>query len=105
MGKLLPEVESFLELGVALVEQHVHNVHLVHVTVLLEFLANLGADGGYGNVQRVHSLDLGGLCFHISLDTRIELGMDYMLARQYDPSVWGNWRANIVQGLWEPRAN
>lgn len=63
MGKLLPEVEGFLELGVALVEQHVHHVQLAHVAVLLEFLADLGADGGHGDVERVHGLDLGGLWF------------------------------------------
>jgi hypothetical protein len=34
--------------------------------VLLELLANLGADGGNGHVQRVHGLDLGGLSFAIS---------------------------------------
>lgn len=29
--------------------------------MLLELLADLGADGGYGHVQGVHGLDLGGL--------------------------------------------
>lgn len=50
-----------LELGVALEEQHIHHLQLVHIAVLLEFLADLGADGGNGDVQRVHSLDLRGL--------------------------------------------
>ena len=42
-------------------EQHIHHLQLAHVAVLLEFLADLGADGGDGDIQRVHSLDLRGL--------------------------------------------
>jgi hypothetical protein len=34
---------------------------LADVAVLLELLADLGADGGYGHAERVHGLDLGGL--------------------------------------------
>jgi hypothetical protein len=34
---------------------------LVDVAVLLEFLADLCADGRDGEVQRVHSLDFGRL--------------------------------------------
>ena len=50
-----------LELGVALEEKNVDNVQLADVAVLLEFLTDLCADGGDGDVQRVHCLDLGGL--------------------------------------------
>jgi hypothetical protein len=50
-----------LELSMALEEQHVNGGELANVAVLLELLADLGADGGYGHVQRVHGLDLGGL--------------------------------------------
>lgn len=45
----------------ALEEQDIHHAHLVDITVLLKLLADLGADGGNGHVQRVHGLDLGGL--------------------------------------------
>lgn len=45
----------------ALEEQDVNSGELANVAVLLELLADLGADGGYGHVERVHGLDLGGL--------------------------------------------
>ena len=45
----------------ALVEQDIDSIQLANVAVLLEFLADLGTDGGYGHVQGVHGLDLGGL--------------------------------------------
>lgn len=50
-----------LELGVALEQEHIHNLQLANITVLLEFLPDFGADGGHGHVERVHSLDLGRL--------------------------------------------
>lgn len=53
--------QTDLELGMALVQKHVDGLDLADVAVLLEFLANLGADGGYGHAQGVHSLDLRGL--------------------------------------------
>jgi hypothetical protein len=60
-----------LELGVALVEQDVNNGDLADIAVLLELLADLGADGGYGHAERVHGLDLGGLywVYHVSSST------------------------------------
>jgi hypothetical protein len=44
---------------------------LADITVLLELLADLGADGGYGHAERVHGLDLGGLywVYHVSSST------------------------------------
>lgn len=54
-------VRTNLELGVALEKKHINDLQLADVAVLLEFLADLGTDGGYGHVQRVHGLDLGGL--------------------------------------------
>lgn len=60
MRQLLPVVEGFLELGVALVEQNINDAQLANVAVLLELLADLGTDDGYGHVQGVHGLDLGG---------------------------------------------
>lgn len=50
-----------LELSMALVQEHVDNLDLAHVAVLLELLSNLGAYGGHGEVQGVHCLDFGGL--------------------------------------------
>lgn len=55
-----------LELGVALVQQHIHDRQLADVAVLLKLLADLGADGGYGHAQGVHGLDLRGLYLVIS---------------------------------------
>lgn len=58
-----------LELGVALVEQNINDVQLANVAVLLELLADLGTDDGYGHVQGVHGLNLGGLQYieyHVS---------------------------------------
>lgn len=51
-----------LELGVALKQQHINDRQLADVAVLLKFLADLRADGGYGHAQGVHGLDLRGLC-------------------------------------------
>lgn len=45
----------------ALEEEHIHNLQLADVAVLLKLLADLRADGGHGHVQGVHGLDLGGL--------------------------------------------
>lgn len=49
----------------ALEKEHINNLQLANVAVLLELLANLGADGGHGHVQRVHGLDLWGLYLDI----------------------------------------
>ncbi len=61
VGQLLPIVEGLLELGVALEEQDIDDAQLADVAVLLEFLADLCADGGHGHAQGVHGLDLGAL--------------------------------------------
>lgn len=61
VGQLLPVVEGLLVLGVALEQQDVDDAELAHVTVLLELLADLCADGGHGHAQGVHGLDLRGL--------------------------------------------
>ena len=45
----------------ALENQNVDDRELVHVSVTLEFLADLCADGGHRDVKGVHRLDLGGL--------------------------------------------
>ena len=50
----------------ALVQKHIHDRQLADVAVLLELLADLGADGGHGHAQRVHGLDLRGLYLVIS---------------------------------------
>ena len=50
-----------LELGMALVQQHINDIDLTDVAMLLELLTDLGADGGYGDVEGVHCLDFGGL--------------------------------------------
>lgn len=56
-----------LELGVTLVQQDVNGLDLGDVAVLLEFLADLCADGGHGHAEGVHGLDLRGLWFDIRL--------------------------------------
>lgn len=45
----------------ALVQQHINDIDLTDVAMLLELLTDLGADGGYGDVEGVHCLDFGGL--------------------------------------------
>lgn len=67
-GPLLPFIPAEgqwiwtdLKLGVALVEQNVHNGQLADVAVLLKLLADLCANGRNGHVQRIHGLDLRGL--------------------------------------------
>lgn len=50
----------------ALVQKHIHDGQLADVAVLLELLADLGADGRYGHAQGVHGLDLRGLYLMIS---------------------------------------
>lgn len=42
-------------------QQHIHCAPLLDVSVLFEFLTDLGADGGDGDVQGVHGLDFGRL--------------------------------------------
>lgn len=79
MRQLLPEVKRFLwasvcctshkiqeqptdlELGIALEQQHINSAQLLDIAMLLELLADLCPDGGYGDVEGVHGLDLGGL--------------------------------------------
>jgi hypothetical protein len=46
---------------VRLEQQHVDRLQLLHVSVSLELLPYLCADGGDGEVERVHGLDLGCL--------------------------------------------
>lgn len=50
----------------ALEQQHINGAELLDVAVLLEFLTDLGSDGGDGHVQGVHCLDFGGLFIAIS---------------------------------------
>lgn len=45
----------------ALVQQHINDIDLTDVAMLLELLTDLGADGGYGDVEGVHCLDFGRL--------------------------------------------
>jgi hypothetical protein len=52
---------AYLELGVAVVDEDVGGLELGDVAVTLELLPHLGANGGNGDVERVHGLDLGGL--------------------------------------------
>lgn len=55
------EGTAYLELLVAVEEQHVDGPELVYVSVALEFLAHLGSQLGDGHAERVHVLDLRGL--------------------------------------------
>lgn len=50
-----------LVLGVVLHEKHIDDALLVHEPVLLELLSHPGAEGGDGEGDVVHGLDLGGL--------------------------------------------
>jgi hypothetical protein len=76
-----------LELGVALEQQDIYGTELLHVAVFLELLANLGADGGYGHVQRVHGLDLGGLFGSILLIVSLPVHQG-MIRYDPEPSDW-----------------
>lgn len=51
----------------ALGEQHINDLELIHVSMALELLTDLGSDGRHGDVQRVHCLDLGRLFNHPSV--------------------------------------
>lgn len=52
---------AYLELLVAVEQQHVDRLELVDVSVALELLAHLGPQLGHGHAERVHVLDLRGL--------------------------------------------
>lgn len=54
-------IEANLKLGMTLVQQHINNIDLTNVAMLLELLTDLGTDGGYGKIEGVHCLDFGGL--------------------------------------------
>lgn len=45
----------------ALVQQHINDIDLTDVAMLLELLTDLGADGGHWDIEAVHCLDFGGL--------------------------------------------
>ena len=64
---------AYLKLGVAVVDEDVGGLQLGDVAVTLELLPHLGANGGDGNVESVHGLDLGGLSFApgVSLETLV----------------------------------
>jgi len=47
----------------ALEQQHIDDLQLAHIAVLLKLLADLGPDRRHGDVERVHRLDLRGLLF------------------------------------------
>jgi hypothetical protein len=65
--------EANLEFGMALVQQHINDIDLTDVAVLLELLTDLGADGGYGDVEGVHCLDFGGLVYRSSSVSKITI--------------------------------
>lgn len=58
---------AYLELGVAVVDEDVGGLQLGDVAVTLELLPHLGANGGDGDVEGVHGLDLGGLSSRLAL--------------------------------------
>lgn len=76
------EGQTDLELGVALVKKHINGFDLGNIAVLLEFLADLRADSGYGHAQRVHGLDLRGLCFDIKLAWSVRYQNEYERRRR-----------------------
>lgn len=47
-------------------EKHIDCLHVVDVSVLLEFLSDLRPDLRNGHVQGVHGLDLGALEVHMA---------------------------------------
>ena len=81
-----------LELSVALVEQHINSVQLANIAVLLEFLTDLGTDSGYGHVQRVHGLDLGGLY-------RIPMLVVVLIQHHADHIFGHDWPCENIAGL------
>ena len=58
---------AYLKLGVAVVDEDVGSLELGDVAVALELLPDLGANGGDGDVEGVHGLDLGGLSSRLAL--------------------------------------
>jgi hypothetical protein len=52
---------------VAVVDEDVGGLELGDVAVTLELLPHLGANGGDGDVEGVHGLDLGGLNSRLAL--------------------------------------
>ena len=58
---------AYLKLGVAVVDEDVGSLELGDVAVALELLPHLGANGGDGDVEGVHGLDLGGLSSRLAL--------------------------------------
>jgi hypothetical protein len=63
----LSSARAYLELGVAVVDEDVGGLELGDVAVTLELLPHLGANGGDGDVEGVHGLDLGGLSSRLAL--------------------------------------
>jgi hypothetical protein len=56
----------------ALKKQHVNDGQLVHVSVALELLPDLGADCGDGEAEGVHGLDFGGLITSAMVSYRLK---------------------------------
>jgi hypothetical protein len=52
---------------VAVVDEDVGGLELGDVAVTLELLPHLGTNGGNGDVEGVHGLDLGGLSSRLAL--------------------------------------
>lgn len=79
-----PGGETNLELGMALVQQHINNIDLTDVAMLLKLLTDLGADGGHGEVEGVHCLDFGGLYIDhrsvskITIEAMVRYSQDWM---------------------------
>jgi hypothetical protein len=48
---------TYLELRVALEQQHVHRRHLVHISMSFKLLSDLRPDSGHWHVEGVHVLD------------------------------------------------
>jgi len=67
VGGLLPYVHCLLVLGLALKDQNIRHGNIVNEAITLELLADLGADGGYGDVELVEGDDFGGRFLPISV--------------------------------------
>lgn len=70
MRLLLPAVQGLLVILTALEEEHVNDLWIRDVTVLLKLLAHGGTDLRSGNVKGEESADLGSLARHADAHTR-----------------------------------
>lgn len=86
-----------LKLGVAFVQQYINDVYLTNVAMLFELLSNLGPNGGHGDVETVHCLNLRRLQRHTQ--PQVSSPLTYQYSRSFRFMLEDLWRTPAMSAM------